>query len=258
MAEKKASGYFSEICCGFAASGTSSDLYPHDVNVSCNWTLDWSNLDSMILTLDNLVFTSSNLKNNYYDWYFGVVSGSSLMEKNGPRDADMITRMDVNGAICGDGNPASGRSDFVYNAGSVVWNIGSLYRYDSNGEKLKDEDGNYLLRYEFDSNGNLVIWLGGCSTYNVDKPVYPYSKPISFYANPPLRDQILKYFPWERRISNVWYSLNREGSTSTSAGLFRIRNGAWSPVTNIETGNDDHGFRYNNGWQKSPKSGQGA
>lgn len=76
-----------------------------------------------------------------------------------------------------------------------------------------------------------------------------------------LRD-FMDYYPWERRIGNNWESLNRDGGPSVqqATGLFRRDNTKWNPVSNTEA-NDatkQHGFRYNNGWQKSPKSGQGA
>lgn len=71
--------------------------------------------------------------------------------------------------------------------------------------------------------------------------------------------KLLKYYPWERRINNIWYSLNRNGYDSTESGLFRRENGKWAPVLNSGIASEEqNGFRYKNGWVKSPKSGTGA
>lgn len=71
--------------------------------------------------------------------------------------------------------------------------------------------------------------------------------------------RLFNYYPWERRINNIWYSLNRQGPSSTDAGLFRMKSGKWEPVHNSPgNGGKANGLRYNNGWQKSPKSGTGA
>lgn len=70
---------------------------------------------------------------------------------------------------------------------------------------------------------------------------------------------LFDYYPWERRIGGSWMSLNRDGGMSTTCGLFRKESNAWDPVLNsMGTGGKANGFRYNNGWQKSPKTGQGA
>lgn len=70
--------------------------------------------------------------------------------------------------------------------------------------------------------------------------------------------ELFEYYPWERRIDGIWYSLNRNGGKATDAGLFRKSGGAWNPCTNRLSGEPNHGFRYNGGWQKSPKTGTGA
>lgn len=76
----------------------------------------------------------------------------------------------------------------------------------------------------------------------------------------PWVDDWIDYYPWERMISGEFYSLNRDGGPSqqTATGLFRKVSGVYRPVGNTDSGDDDHGFRYNNGWKKSPKSGKGA
>lgn len=76
----------------------------------------------------------------------------------------------------------------------------------------------------------------------------------------PWVDEWIDYYPWERIISGEYYSLNRDGGPSqqTATGLFRMVSNAYRPVSNTDSNDDNHGFRYNNGWQKSPKSGKGA
>lgn len=70
--------------------------------------------------------------------------------------------------------------------------------------------------------------------------------------------QLFEYFPWERRISDEWWSLNR---SVPGAGLYRMRNNSWGEAKNqfsSEITSKDHGFVYNNGWKKSPLTGKGA
>lgn len=102
------------------------------------------------------------------------------------------------------------------------------------------------------------VWLSGAVSYGTptNDDVWMSSTKIQIDSTEIL-DILFDYFPWERRISGTWYSLNREGPRSTTAGLFRL-NGTWTPCTNQQSGSNNHGFRYNNGWQRSPKSGQGA
>lgn len=94
---------------------------------------------------------------------------------------------------------------------------------------------------------------------NVDNAQTSNSAKITIYGGSGSGFEVLfEYYPWERRIDNNWYSLNREGPDSTSAGLFK-KSGAWNKALNIEGDADQsHGFRYNNGWQISPKTGEGA
>lgn len=116
---------------------------------------------------------------------------------------------------------------------------------------------------EWTRNGNtLTYYVCGAvftnSGLEPNEDQYLLSQPFSI-TNSDI-PELFEYYPWSRRINGAWKSLNREGSTSTTAGLFRRINGAWSGRTNqvdSDTTND-HGFRYNNGWKKSPKSGEGA
>lgn len=103
-------------------------------------------------------------------------------------------------------------------------------------------------------------WLSGVVSYGSPDtdPIWMPSQKVSISSNEIL-DLIFDYYPWQRRISDIWYSLNRNGSSSTSAGLFRRIDGSYSKCTNVNgDASKSHGFRYNNGWQVSPKSGQGA
>lgn len=72
--------------------------------------------------------------------------------------------------------------------------------------------------------------------------------------------EFFEYYPWQRMIEGRWMSLNRDGGKSTTIGLFRKLNGTWNPCTNMDSPDisKQHAFRYNNGWQRSPKSGEGA
>ena len=82
--------------------------------------------------------------------------------------------------------------------------------------------------------------------------------PVKIYG----LQEVLDYYPWERHNGQTWVSLNRDGGprSQQNTGLFRHDGTKWQPVSNSESSDPDkqHGFRYNNGWQKSPKSGQGA
>lgn len=93
----------------------------------------------------------------------------------------------------------------------------------------------------------------------VNEPItldaYPLT--ITAEANP----KLFNYFPWERKIDGSFMSLNRGGSSTShnQSGLFRMESGVYEPVLNSPgTGGKSDGMRYNDGWKKSPKSGQGA
>lgn len=228
-----ASGHFSQVCCGFAAQG-STRVHPIDVNVSCDWTLDWNNLDNLVLTLSNLVFTGVEpINQNYYDWYLSCVSGEFVMNESGPVGGTTYATSSWYHVKHGSGNPSNGRADFSYNAGTIVWDIGPLERF------------------SFDDDGNLDIWIGGCSTYSVTEPVYPESAKITLKSDTPIK-RLMEWYPWQRMISGEWLSLNRDVGSLTS-----MKNGSWKDIKNSDMDRAE-GFVYNNGWKKSPKSGNGA
>lgn len=63
--------------------------------------------------------------------------------------------------------------------------------------------------------------------------------------------KLFDYYPWNRRLSGAWASLNRDGSSQTSTGLFRRESGSWAPVLN---NGDANGMRYDgSSWAKSPE-----
>lgn len=144
------------------------------------------------------------------------------------------------------GTTSHHNQSFNIPAGSQV-NIGSI---------LNLKHSNDFETYYF--------YVSGPVTFDspvTDPVTYPaYEIAMSRNGNPWFSD-FLKYYPWERMISSEWYSLNRSGgpSVQTNDGLFRKENGIWQPVynENASTG-EANGFRYNNGWKKSPKSGKGA
>lgn len=72
--------------------------------------------------------------------------------------------------------------------------------------------------------------------------------------------ELFEYFPWQRHVSGEWWSLNRQGPASTSAGLWRRVSGSYKRCLNRQgsASDKDCGFTYHGGWRKSPKSGKGA
>lgn len=104
----------------------------------------------------------------------------------------------------------------------------------------------YYMAGYIDTNSNLT--LQNAITMDAVKLA------ISSSYNP----EFFEYFPWQRRLGGVWMSLNRNGLNSTT-GLYRMVNGIYRPCTNMHgNASKSHGFIYNNGWQISDKSGQGA
>lgn len=103
-------------------------------------------------------------------------------------------------------------------------------------------------------------WLSGAVSYGTPDTddVWMPSQKIEIEGLTKLFD----YYPWARDINSngVFYSLNRDGSSQDSTGLHRYDSSNWTRVLNTYSDDiteDDHGFRYNNGWKKSPESGEG-
>lgn len=101
---------------------------------------------------------------------------------------------------------------------------------------------------------NVKVFIGGLVDYQATPTgnVTINAMDLNFEADNGF-DEFLDYYPWERKINGTWKSLNRSES---GAGLYRKVSGSWVGLKN--GGETNHGFRYNNGWQVSPKSGQGA
>lgn len=105
-------------------------------------------------------------------------------------------------------------------------------------------------------------WLSGVVSYGAPDNTTLWTRSVKVQISATeILDRIFEYYPWERKIVGRWMSLNRDGSRSTTAGLFRRINGIWSPCTNDESGDmsRQHGLRrISRNWAKSPKSGEGA
>lgn len=166
-----------------------------------------------------------------------------------------------------------------YGAGVQAWSPGHISH-----EGYGSSSGNPSSHYSWLSSGSSTGWHRIANSveelsHNADQTeLYLYAGGIIDYAstptdsisipaqrivlrstgNPPIID-LFKYYPWQRRIDNIWYSLNRKGGSQKEVGLFRLNN-EYQPCTNRmgTSTTEDHGFVYNNGWQKSPKSGEGA
>lgn len=109
-------------------------------------------------------------------------------------------------------------------------------------------------------NKTVWTWLSGAVSYGTpdNDDIWMPSQYIEITGLTKLFD----YYPWERDISGngSFYSLNRDGIDQTATGLLRYNGGYWDKVSNSysdSVSDSDHGFRYNNGWKKSPESGLG-
>lgn len=113
---------------------------------------------------------------------------------------------------------------------------------------------------ELGSNGTITIYLAGVITFSqtITDAGTASSVAITFTG-----EEIWKffdYYPWARRMSGDWKSLNRDGSGQSSTGLFRRENGAWAQVLNGEedSGKSNGMRRLSGTWSKSSKTGTGA
>lgn len=190
-------------------------------------------------------------------WFHGLYVSRTAFTLNdgpsGPSGHGEGVKVWSDGKISHDGYPGGNPSShysWLSSGSSTGWQ-----RIASNIEQIEhSSDGSELYLYA----GGLIDYSG-----SADQVISIPSVRITLRAitGGGSIQSFFKYYPWERRISGTWYSLNRNGGTSTSAGLFRMVSGSWRPCTNTSGSSvtsDDHGFRYNSGWKKSPKSGQGA
>lgn len=148
-------------------------------------------------------------------------------------------------------------SGHISHQGYGTGNASSHYSWLSSGSStgLQRIGALEILEHNADYS-EIYLYAGGLIDYK-SSPTSSISIPsarITLKADQPIIEQ--NYYPWERMISNTWYSLNRNGPDSISAGLFRL-SGSYQKCLNSDSG-DNHGFRYSNGWKASPKSGQGA
>lgn len=113
------------------------------------------------------------------------------------------------------------------------------------------------LQYE-ERDGKIVatVYLGGLIAYSntPDDDISLTSAAVSFgdFESGGI-EEFFDWYPWSRRISGAWRSLNRDGGPNAqqSTGLFRRESGLWAPVSNSLV-NDSNGFRRVSGeWQAS-------
>lgn len=100
-----------------------------------------------------------------------------------------------------------------------------------------------------------IVWYGPPS----NTPVTMNSAWVSI-TDTAITDEFLKYYPGERRISDEWWSANRDGSEQALTGTFRRISGSWAKMLNQNSDSAaQHGFvRKNGSWVKASKSGRGA
>lgn len=107
------------------------------------------------------------------------------------------------------------------------------------------------------SGGTITVYLAGVITFDqtITDAGTATAVPITFTG----MEVFFDYYPWSRRISGDFKSLNRDGTGQTSTGLFRRESGSWNQVINGEGDSGNKmGLRYNGGWNKCPKTGTGA
>ena len=91
-----------------------------------------------------------------------------------------------------------------------------------------------------------VVWYGSPSTQGatMDDTIVPLTDIII--------NQIFDYYPWARKVSGEWRSLNRSGGS-----LKRKSGGVWQDMKNSTGNGTSKAFRKSGGsWIKSPKTGR--
>lgn len=245
-------------CVGVAGAGLPSAFYATNGNISVRMDDDgsiWINETS--LTVQQDAISNANTDGSWGGdswWFHGLyVSTRGFTLVDGP------------------GGPSGyGSGVLAYNGGKIshdgygTGNASSHYSWLSGGSSTGwQKIANSVDELEHSADNTVIyLYAGGLIDYN-STPTTSISisaARIALNAPTPGFTQFFDYYPWERRMSNDWKSLNREGGKSTTAGLFRRSSGVWNPCTNTTSSDNskNHGFRYNNGWQKSPKSGTGA
>lgn len=134
-----------------------------------------------------------------------------------------------------------------------IWNDG----VESKGWVKIANSINDLERSYSGSSVTVKVYMAGVVTFSqsVTDAGTADSVGISFTG----MEVFFDYYPWSRRISGDFKSLNRDGTGQTSTGLFRRESGSWNQVINGEGDSGNKmGLRYNGGWNKCPKTGTGA
>jgi len=190
------------------------------------------------------------------DWTFHglYVSKTSFTLKDGPSGPsgyDSGVKVISSGTVTHDRNqPASSHDSWLTGATSIGWSRLA----NSVNELAHSADWSQVYVY---CAGIIDYNATPTSSISITAARITLSKPGD---DDPWIDDWIDYYPWERRISGEFHSLNRDGGPSqqTATGLFRKVSNAYRAVGNTDGDDDNHGFRYNGGWKKSPKSGKGA
>lgn len=216
-------------CLGFAGQGSGG---AKQIWVDADWTVQIDDSYNLTLTLSNLKIGQTDTLDSDYQFYFAVVPGEQTMPNSIPSNARASKSYSIDlGGI------GANRISWTRNLANFgPFNIGKADQYIYNDQ------------------GDLEIFIGGCSTYHVDDPVYPKSMPI-YLSSGDVNNPFVSYtdyYPWGRYLSGVWKSHNRTGGS-----LKRYSGGKWVDVKNATiAGRTDHGFtRHSNAWVKSPITG---
>ena len=214
-------------CLGFAGQGTGGAKY---IWFDADWRGVVDDDFNIILTFSNIKIGQTHTFNSPYQFYLAVVPGQQTMPNSVPGNAKASKGYSIN---LSNGYPeGTTYVDWQQNIGTFgPFNIGKTNQF------------------SYDNQGRIIVYLGGCTTYSVDDPVYPVSMPIYLGDN---FIEITDYYPWGRMINNEWKSHNRP-----SGSLKRMVNKQYVDIKNASVaGRDDHGFVKKNGiWVKSPITG---
>lgn len=167
----------------------------------------------------------------------------------------------------GPNGPSNVNGKKVYNSGKISHNydegVSRHYSWLSSGDSTGwQKIANNINELEHNqSKTEIYLYAGGLIDFTATPTnnISIEAEKITLQSNgTPGISSLFAYFPWQRRIDNEWKSLNRNGSDSTTVGLFRMISNYNPCLNRTDDQANSHGFTYNNGWQVSPKSGQGA
>ena len=152
-----------------------------------------------------------------------------------------------------DGNNPGAVSYTMYNRGSATVGQEPPSGYVKVNSNIKETGSSPTTK-------TVWTWLSGAVSYGIpnNDSIWLPSQRIEISG----LTKIFNYYPWARDLSGngSFYSLNRDGADQDNTGLHRFDGSKWTRVTNAygNASDDDHGFRYDNGWKKSPESGLGV